>query len=46
MKLDKFFSKFHLEKIQLNTKWVNTEISFKSSDQDAAWELYEESRTY
>ena len=44
-KLDKFFGKFHLEKIQLNTKLVNAEISFKSSDQDAAWELYIEMLT-
>ena len=44
-RLDKFFSKFHLEKIQLNTKLVNAEISFKSSDQDAAWELYIEMLT-
>ena len=44
-KLRTLQKKFHLEKIQLNTKLVNAEISFKSSDQDAAWELYIEMLT-
>ena len=44
-KLKTLLNTFHLEKIQLNTKWVNAEISFKSSDQDAAWELYIEMLT-
>ena len=44
-KLRTLFNKFHLEKIQLNLKLVDAEISFKSSDQDAAWELYIEMLT-
>ena len=45
MKLGTLFNNFHLEKIQLNLKLVNAEISFKSTDQDAAWELYIEMLT-
>ncbi len=45
MKLGTLFNKFHLEKIQLNLKLVDAEISFKPADQDAAWELYIEMLT-
>ena len=44
-KLRTLLEKFHLEKIQLNTKLVNAEILFKSTDQDVAWELYIEMLT-
>ncbi len=45
MKLGTLLKKFHLEKIQMNMKLVDAEISFKPSDQDAAWELYIEMLT-
>ena len=45
MKLVTLFNKFHLDKIKLNLKLVDAEFSFKSSDQDAAWELYIEMLT-
>ena len=45
MKLKKMFKNFGLEKIKLGPKWVSTEISFKTSDRDAAWELYIEMLT-
>ena len=45
MNLGALFNNFHLEKIKLNLKLVDAEISFESSDQDAAWELYIEMLT-
>ena len=45
MNLKRWFSKFHLEKIQLGPRWVKAEISFKDDDRDAAWELYVEMLT-
>ena len=45
MKLGTLFNNFHLEKIKLNLKLVDAEISFESTDQDAAWELYIEMLT-
>lgn len=45
MDLKGWFSKFHLEKIQLGPRWVKAEISFKDDDRDAAWELYVEMLT-
>ncbi len=44
-KLRTLLNTFHLEKIKLNLKLVDAEISFESSDQDAAWELYIEMLT-
>ena len=44
-KLRTLLKKFHLEKIKLNLKLIDAEISFKSTDQDAAWELYIEMLT-
>ena len=44
-KLRTLLEKFHLDKIKLNLKLVDAEFSFKSSDQDAAWELYIEMLT-
>ncbi len=44
-KLRTLLKKFHLDKIKLNLKLVDAEISFKSTDQDAAWELYIEMLT-
>ena len=44
-KLRTLLEKFYLEKIQLNTKLVDAEISFESTDRDAAWELYIEMLT-
>ena len=45
MNLRKLFKRFHLEKIALNAGIARAEISFKSSDKDAAWELYIEMLT-
>ncbi len=45
MKLKKMFKNFGLEKIQLGPKWASAEISFQTSDRDAAWELYIEMLT-
>ena len=45
MKLQDLLSRFHLGKIKLGPKWANAEITFKSGDQDAAWELYVEMLT-
>lgn len=45
MKLKKMFKNFGLEKIRLGPKWASAEISFQTSDRDAAWELYIEMLT-
>ena len=45
MKLKKMFKNIGLEKIQLGPKWASAEISFKTPDRDAAWELYIEMLT-
>ena len=45
MNLRMLFKRFHLEKIALNAGIARAEISFKSSDKDAAWELYIEMLT-
>ncbi len=45
MQLGEMFSSFHLDKIKLGPKWANAEISLRSEDQDAAWELYIEMLT-
>ena len=45
MNLGAWFHKFHLEKVSLNVRIVNIEMSFKDTDRDAAWELYIEMLT-
>ncbi len=45
MKLDQWFSRFHLEKVRLNLSVVRADISFETADKDAAWELYVEMLT-
>ena len=45
MKLKKLFKNAGLEKIKLGPKWASAEISFKTPDRDAAWELYIEMLT-
>ncbi len=45
MKLNKMFKNAGLEKIKLGPKWLSAEISFKTPDRDAAWELYIEMLT-
>lgn len=40
MRLDKLFSKFDLDKVKLGPSWASVELSVKSEDQEAAWELY------
>lgn len=45
MNLGAWFQNFHLEKVKLNARIVELEISFESTDKDAAWELYVEMLT-
>ena len=45
MKLGSLFKNFHLEKVRLNLKAVQLELSFQEADRDAAWELYVEMLT-
>ena len=45
MDLGKLFKDFHLEKVKLNLKAVEFEISFQEADRDAAWDLYVEMLT-
>ena len=45
MSLNDLFRRFQLEKITLNAGIAKAEISFKTSDKDAAWELYIEMLT-
>ena len=45
MRLDQWFSRFHLEKVKLNLAIVRTDITFEAADKDAAWELYVEMLT-
>ncbi len=45
MNLGAWFRNFHLEKVKLNAHIVELEISFESTDKDAAWELYVEMLT-
>ena len=40
-----FFAKFNLEKVKIGPSWANVEISLKSKDREAAWELYVEMLT-
>ena len=45
MELGNLFKKFHLEKVRLNLKAVQFEVSFQEADKDAAWDLYVEMLT-
>ena len=45
MNLGKLFKDFHLEKVKLNLKAVQFEVSFQEADKDAAWDLYVEMLT-
>ena len=45
MRLDQWFSRFHLDKIKLNLAVVRLDMSFEAADKDAAWELYVEMLT-
>ena len=45
MDLGNFFKKYRLDKIRLNLKVVQMELSFHEDDKDAAWELYIEMLT-
>ena len=42
MNLPNLLSNFHLEKVRLNLKMVQAELSFKDADKVAAWDLYVE----
>lgn len=44
-RLGDLFRRFDLESIQLGPAWAKAEISFDTSDRDAAWELYVEMLT-
>lgn len=45
MHLGRLFKDFHLEKIRLNLKAVQVEVSFQEADKNAAWDLYVEMLT-
>ena len=45
IRLAAFFAKFDLEKVKIGPGWANAEISLKSKDREAAWELYVEMLT-
>lgn len=45
MNLGNLFRKFQLEKVRLNLKAVQLEVSFQEADKDAAWDLYVEMLT-
>ena len=45
MHLGNLFKNFHLEKVRLNLKAVQLEMSFQEADKDAAWDLYVEMLT-
>ncbi len=45
IRLSKLLAKFHLEKVKIGPDWANVELSLKSEDQEAAWELYVEMLT-
>ena len=45
MHLGNLFKNFHLEKVRLNLKAVQLEVSFQEADKDAAWDLYVEMLT-
>ena len=45
MRLGNLFKNFHLEKVRLNLKAIELEVSFQEADKDAAWDLYVEMLT-
>ena len=45
MKWGNLFKKFRLEKVKLNLKVVELEVSFQEADKNAAWDLYVEMLT-
>ena len=45
MNLGNLFRKFQMEKVRLNLKAVQLEVSFREADKDAAWDLYVEMLT-
>ena len=45
MNLKNLFRDFHLEKVKLNFRAVELEISFQEADNNAAWDLYVEMLT-
>ena len=45
MHLGNLFKNFHLEKVRLNLKAIQLEVSFQEADKDAAWDLYVEMLT-
>ena len=45
IKIAELLAKFHLEKVKIGPDWANVELSLKSEDQEAAWELYVEMLT-
>ena len=45
MNLGNLFRTFQLEKVRLNLKAVQLEVSFQEADKDAAWDLYVEMLT-
>ncbi len=45
MNLGTLFKNFHLEKVKLNFRVAQVELSFQQTDRDAAWELYVEMLT-
>ncbi len=42
MNLPGLLQNFHLDKVRLNLKMVQAELTFKDIDKDAAWDLYVE----
>ena len=45
MNLGSLFKNFHLERVRLNLKAIQIEVSFQEADKDAAWDLYVEMLT-
>ena len=40
MKLKNYLKKFKLDKLKIKALYIETDISFKDADKDAAWEMY------
>ena len=45
IKISELLVRFHLEKVKIGPGWANVELTLKSEDKDAAWELYVEMLT-
>lgn len=45
MNLAELFKSYHLERVSLNLKFVQLDVSFDPADKDAAWDLYVEMLT-